>query len=76
MWFPAGFCELKMTKKKYNIFCLFFSVGLSVESLNFLGQTPLFVCCYSGDRAMTKILLDLGADPNTRWDLLSDVVYI
>ena len=40
--------------------------GIPIEALNGYGQTPLFVCCYCDDREMAKVLLSLGADPNTR----------
>lgn len=40
--------------------------GVSVESLNALGQTPLFVAAYTRDTEMVRLLLDAGADPNGR----------
>jgi len=46
-------------------YCLI-STGVSVESFNSLGQTPLFVAAYTGDSTMAKLLLRLGADPNGR----------
>ncbi|KAB7494612.1 Inactive serine/threonine-protein kinase TEX14, partial [Armadillidium nasatum] len=37
-----------------------------IESVNSLGQTPLFCASYGGDYEVVKVLLRLGANPNRR----------
>ncbi|KAL7644459.1 UNVERIFIED_CONTAM: hypothetical protein RMT77_005291 [Armadillidium vulgare] len=40
--------------------------GVHIESVNSLGQTPLFCASYGGDYEVVKVLLRLGANPNRR----------
>ena len=39
-------------------------VGMNVDHPNSLGQTPLFLACFEGQRRLAKLLLKYGANPN------------
>jgi len=47
-----------------NAFCMPPSIGVGVDSINHLGQTPLFCASLLGFVSVAEKLLQYGANPN------------